>query len=783
MVFFFLTAIGAGGALAFYLVSLRALPPVESLLDHPPAVSTKVFADGGELLGEFRVERGVHVPLKQIPKGLIQAVLAVEDARFYEHKGLSYWGMLRAALHNLWRGEIKEGGSTITQQLAKVMFLTPERSLTRKIREIVLARRIEARLAKDQIFEIYLNKIYFGHGAYGVEMAARTYFGKPVGELTLAETAVLAGIPKSPTYYSPYNDAERAKQRQIHVLRRMEEEGFLKPKEVERALKQPLQLRNLRTREEIAPYFLDHIRKYLEETYGEERIYREGLHVHTTLDATLQRAAVRALQEGLREVDKRQGFRGPIGRKELKKGKVVEEGGVQPTLLTPGEILTGTVLDVSAAAAKVKARGSIGRMGKEEMRWALEGFAAKKKKKPGQAGPADLLKPGDQIHVRVKAPGSRGKEAVFSLEQEPQVEGALICLEPATGYIRALVGGYHYVRSEFNRAMLARRQAGSAFKPIVYATAIERGLAPASILLDTPVKYDDTELKPGWKPENYDRQYWGPISLRTALAYSRNVITIKLLESIGIEHVLGMAKRLGMAGPFPRDLTLALGSGSVTPLELTAAFAAVANQGVWAEPMGIKYVTDGKGRILESRAPRMQEVMSRETAYLLTSMLEDVVRYGTGQRAKALGRPVAGKTGTTNNYMDAWFVGFTPYLAAGVWVGYDDNRSLGNKETGARAASPIWVAFMQESLKEQPADGFPPPDGIIYSAVDPKTGLLASPEVGEEVREVFRKRHEPRGYTSLAERARLAERASAELARADAKPSRPAAPGSPTDSD
>ncbi|MEK6691876.1 MAG: PBP1A family penicillin-binding protein [Nitrospirota bacterium] len=760
------------GAGTFYILT-SDLPGVGFLKNQQIPGGTKVYSDDEQLIGEFRIEKGIPVRLKDIDKDLVNAVLAIEDSRFYRHKGLDHIAIARALLKDIISIEIKEGGSTITQQLAKVLFLTPERSLQRKIKEAVLALRIEGSLSKDQILELYLNKIYFGHGAYGVEMASRTYFGKSVGRLSLAESAMLAGLIRAPNVYSPYNDLSKARYRQLTVLKRMKEEGLIKSQDVEKAWKQPIYLLSLREKVNNAPYFLEYIRQYLEGKYGTEMVYKGGLNVYTTLNREMQAIAVRSLQEGLRELDKRQGYRGPIARKEIDptKTKVSDEEDIfKPVMMTEGDIFNGTVVKVIPEYAVVKARGLTGKIRTEDMLWAgrrAEGGTVREIKSPKTT---DILKVGDVVKVRLKSVKGKSRDVSFALEQDPLVEGAIIAMEAPTGFIKVMVGGYNYQRSEFNRAVQANRQAGSAFKPIVFASALDNGFTPASVVVDEPVTYDETLLKPGWSPENYDGKYYGPTRLRTALIYSRNVVTVRLLEMIGIKSVIELATRLGIRRDLPYDLTLGLGSLSVSPLELTSAYSAFANGGLKMEPQAVRYITDSKGYLLESNEPQGEQVISPQTAFLMTSMMEDVVKQGTGWRAKALGRPVAGKTGTTNDYIDAWFIGYTPRLVTGVWVGFDNRQSLGKQETGARAASPIWVKFMDRVMKDRAVEDFSIPPDIVMTEIDAETGLLPVTEIsteigsipvkwgGEVITEFFKKGTAPTEYAPpVEERPRVAE--------------------------
>ncbi|HCC69408.1 MAG TPA: penicillin-binding protein [Nitrospiraceae bacterium] len=741
LIFALSTGIAAGG----YLALTRDIPKVEELKDSRPLKGTQVYADDYTLIGEFKIERGVFVPLEEMPESLINAVVAVEDSRFWTHKGLDYIAITRALIKTVLAGRIKEGGSTITQQLAKVIFLTPERTIQRKLKEAALAFRIEKHLSKREILELYLNTVYFGHGAHGIEMAAMTYFGKSIRNITLPEAALLVGLIRAPNTYSPYNNLERAKMRQRIALQRMQEEGYISRADMDRAYKQPLHLSNLRRGHNAHNYFLEHVRRYLVDKYGAETVYKGGLRVYTTLNKDMQRFAVKALQDGLRQIDKRQGFRGPVGHRDIDPKKELKEKEPFPrVIINPGELLTGTVLKVSPSEAIIKARGVTGKLLLSDAIWASrlinsEGRVLREFK---NLKLTNILKAGDIIRVRVKA--IRGKEALFLLEQDPLVEGAVVAIEPSTGFIRAMVGGYDFSKSEFNRATLAKRQPGSAFKPIIYAAAIDNGFTPASVIVDEPVSYPQPFLGV-WTPENYDRKYLGPTRLRDALTYSRNIVTVRLLENLGIKRAIDFSLSLGIKGPFPHNLTLALGTLSVSPLELASAFSVFANEGVKMEPIAIKYITDKNGNILESNEPKGNSAISPQTAFLVTSMMEDVVKRGTGWRAKSLNRPVAGKTGTTNEYKDAWFVGFSPNLAVCVWVGFDDMRTMGTKETGARAASPIWVNFMKDAIKNDEPRPFPIPEGIMTAEIDPNTGLLATAET-EALVEFFKVGTVPQGY-------------------------------------
>jgi penicillin-binding protein 1A len=606
--------VGSGvgvAALWAFTVLPRSLPNVAALESFQPMQGTKVYDDNDELITEFHVERRIFVPLSHIPRSLRDAVLATEDRRFYSHWGIDPIGIGRAVWQNYRRGRIVEGGSTITQQLTKVLFLTPDKSLERKLKEAILALELERRYSKDRILEMYLNQVYFGHGAYGVEAAARTYFGKSVSELTVRESALIAGLPRAPSAYSPFDHGEAAKRRREVVFRRLVEYGALKEAEAKRLARSDLGLIPPERRRTTGQYFLEYVQQTLEQKYGADMVFKGGLNVYTTLNPTMQLAAEQSLREGLR---------------------------------------------------------------------ALE--ARSKTTRPGE-----------------------------------HPEGAVVSIETQTGYVRALVGGYDFFRSEFNRAVQARRQPGSAFKPFVYIAALEAGFTAASRVEDAPVSYS---IGGGnvWKPENYDRRYRGPTTLQQALEESVNVVTVKLQERVGVNRTVQVARRLGVTSPLDVNLSMALGTSDLTLLEMTSAYGALANQGVWMPPTTIRYVTNANGQLLEEHVPQGREALAPEMAYLATHMLRGVVERGTGQAAKSLGRPIAAKTGTTNDYSNAWFIGFTPRMATGVWVGYDRPRSLGKDETGSRVAVPIWISYMGKVLGDSPRDDFPVPERVVLVPID-----------------------------------------------------------------
>ncbi len=608
----------AAGVSAFWVLTIlpRSLPSVTQLESFEPSVGSKIYDENDEQITEFHVERRIFVSLSQMPPTLKEAVLATEDARFYSHFGVDPIGIARAIYQNFRRGRIVEGGSTITQQLAKVLFLTPDRSLDRKLKEAVLAVELERRYSKDRILEMYLNQIYFGHGAFGVEAAARTFFGKGVSELTPIECLLLAGLPKAPSTYSPFDHSEASLRRRSVVLARMVDTGMLKPAQAKRLAEATIGLVPPERRRTTGQYYLEYVQQYLEAQFGADLVFKGGLHVYTTLSPTLQLKAEASLRDGLRALETRRA-------------------------------------------------------------------------------------------------SSAGKDA----PPPERPEGALLAIEPQTGYIRAMVGGYDFFKSEFNRAVQARRQPGSAFKPFVYMAALESGQTPASVVDDSPIQYPLAGGKI-WKPDNYDRKFRGPITYQQALEESINVAAIKVQERTGIRHTVDIARRLGVDSPLQENLSIALGTSDLTLLELTSAYGALANQGVWVKPTAIRYVLDAQHKLLEENVPQGRQALPADLAYVTLHMMKGTVLRGTGQAASALGRPVAAKTGTTNDYSNAWFIGFTPTLATGVWVGYDRPRSLGKDETGSRVAVPIWTTFMKEALAGKPIEDFPIPEGVVVVPVD-----------------------------------------------------------------
>lgn len=756
-------------AIILFLYYSTNLPDFKPLKERSYNAHSIVYSEDDEIVGKFLLDNRIPVAYERIPKTLIQAFIAAEDSEFFHHKGIDYKGIIRASLKNLIAGRIVQGGSTITQQVAKTFFLTPKKSFIRKLKEIAYAFGLEKTLTKEEILTIYLNNIYLGNGAYGVEAASENYFNKRVEQLNLAEAAMLAGLVKAPTRYSPINNFKRAKERQLYVLTRMVDLGFISEYQKENALKTPIKIQSKESAFfSKAPYFTEFIRHLIEKKYGKEKLYQEGLRIYTTLNLNLQRHAQRALEIGLRELDKRQGFRGPIYTvspgelKDLLKRK-------KPLLdsLSPKEIYEGIIIgkDDSKKFYTVWIEDRKAILPYSEMLWALKVKPTSTFKPQKIKSPGDLLKQGDVVHVRIKEIQKKD-QIILSLEQEPIVQGALLCMDPKTGYVKAMVGGRDFSESQFNRAIYSKRQPGSAFKPFIYAAALEKGFTPSTILMDSPVEYGDPDGSNYWAPKNYDKNFKGPITLRNALAHSRNVVTVKILEDIGIGYALKFIKRLGIETPIKRDLSIALGTSGVSMLEMVSGFSIFANGGERITPIFIRKIVTMKGEVLEENYPfyegeeseenegeneeeneeerrhvstpiTRERVLSPQISYLMTHLLEGVIQHGTGQRAKVLGRPVAGKTGTSSDFADAWFIGYTPSLIAGVWVGFDDKTSLGSNETGARAALPIWIYFMSNALKGMPIEVFKPPEGIKFVKVDLETGLPVNGDTKQSILEAF----------------------------------------------
>jgi penicillin-binding protein 1A len=739
--------LGVAGYL-FYL--LARLPKVDRLADYKPPIVSQVFGDDGSLVGEFYLERRIVVPVNRMPRKLIQAFVAAEDANFYSHGGIDYFGIIRAAVKNVLSMRKKEGASTITQQVTKSMLLTSEKKFSRKIKEAILAKRMEEKLTKDEILYLYLNQIYLGGGAYGVQAAAETYFGKNVDQLNLAEMALLAGLPKAPNAYSPIKHLDRARERQAYVLDRMVKEAYITQAEADHARNTTLTIHPMKkVNNDQSAYFLECLRVQLEQRYGEDQLYKGGLKIYTTMNAGMQRAAYESIRTGLKVVDKRQGFRG--AEKYLKEEDVdafcnkVEEN-IDSAVLKTGETYQGVVVAVnpSKGEAIVRVGERKGILGRKNMSWAGRVGMVNSYGKPEKANKTLTL--GSVIEVMVVSPEINKEGAQFALDQVPEVQAALVAIDPRTGGVKAMVGGYDFKKSQFNRAMQSKRNAGSAFKPIIYAAALDKGLTPATVIEDSPVEYPDG-AGGTWKPKNYDGIFRGPVTMREALTNSINIVSVKIMDQIGASYAAEYAKKLGFTSQIPANLALALGAASVSPLELTSAYAIFANKGISLPSSLITKVTDNDGAILEQRSdPVPIPVVSPETSYVITNLMQSVVSSGTGHRASIIGRPVAGKTGTTNDSKDAWFVGYIPQLVAGVWVGYDQERSLGAGGSGGQAAAPIWAEFMQKSVSGLPVEDFAAPENVSFVLINPRTGKLAREGAPGAIMECFIKGTEPALY-------------------------------------
>ena len=752
LAFIALVGVFASGV-GLYIHLSGDLPKISSLADYQPSVITTVYSDDNRKIAEFYKERRIVLPLSKMPKMLIEAFVAAEDARFYKHKGIDFLSIVRAFFKNLEAGTIVQGGSTITQQVTKSFLLTPERSYRRKMKEAILAYRIDKAFTKKEILFLYLNQIYLGHGAYGVQAAAENYFDKSVEDMNLAECAMLAGLPQAPSRYSPFRHPNRAKERQIYVLNRMVTERYITSAQAAEAM--DLQL-DIKPRKNWyigkVPFYTEHIRRMLEETYGPEMLYTGGLKVYTTVNVDMQKIAREEVQKGLNDLDKRQGFRGPLMQlkpEEIESFSSELQAEFDKAPLAKGQKARGVVIEVddSGKAAYVRMGNSRGRIDLESMRWARRPDPEVAYYERRIDRPSDALDAGDVIEVAVEGREPESDTWILHLEQRPIAQAAMLCIEEGTGEVKAMVGGLDFKDSQFNRAVQSRRQPGSAFKPVIYAAAIDKEFTPASIIIDSPIVFEDTERAFVWKPRNYKEKFYGPTRLREALAKSRNVVTIKLLREIGIDYLIDYSRKLGITAELSRDLSIALGSSGVSLLELVNAYAIFSNQGYRVEPVFIRRIQDRNENVIYEADPLKEKVIDKPTAYIMTNLLEGVVKHGTGHRTKALRRPAAGKTGTTNNLFDAWFVGYTPQYITGTWVGFDDERSLGKGETGSRSASPIWLGFMKRIHEGLPIEVFPVPEGIVFSKIDAETGLLPIPESAETIFECFKEGTVPTEYT------------------------------------
>jgi penicillin-binding protein 1A len=810
----FLLMLGGGGLFWYFS---RSLPNIITVADYRPAVVSQITAVGGPapvVFGEFYKERRYLIPYERIPEKLVQAVISAEDDQFFTHQGINLASIIRAAIVNARAGHVVQGGSTITQQVAKSLLLTPDRTFVRKAKELILASQIERNLTKQQILYLYLNQIYLGHGAYGVQAAAKVFFDKDVSALSIAECAMVAGMPQAPGKFSPHLNPKKAKERQIYVLRRMLENHYISQKEYESAVREELKVHDsVDVNPKYSPYFVETIRRQLVDKYGDRALYEDGLQVTVDVDPALFKVAGQAVREGLRAIDRRNGYRGPIKRlkKEEEVRKWIERERVrlvmtelgydvlmpegrldtlqavklagmkeESDLLKTSSVYQGVVTDYD-----LKAKTAIVNVGEvkaeipfSELTWA----------RPGVKEASQVLAKGDVVQIRILR--RDGERVIAALDQDTEIQGALYALDGTTGQVLAIEGGFNFEKSEFNRALQAQRQMGSAFKPMIFSAALEKGYTPATIIVDAPIVYNDEETGK-WKPANFEEKFYGDTTFRQALIKSRNIPTIKILQDVGVSYMIEFAKRIGIPTALPNDLSISLGSGTISLAELTRAYAVYPRLGRKITPIYYTSVHDRDGKLLEENTPvkkrSIEEVMrtiasetppassdegARDTAtnaatvmpklptyplrsdpdqvmdprvaFVATHLMSEVVNFGTGHEAKQLGRPAAGKTGTTNDYQDAWFMGFTANVVAGAWVGYDTAKPIGKGETGARAALPIWLGFMKEAVKNQPETDFQVPPGVVFASIHPQTGKLAPPNASYAIKEAFIEGTEPR---------------------------------------
>jgi penicillin-binding protein 1A len=715
-----LLAVGVGALGGLIFVYSSDLPQVRQLEDYRPDVITELYADDGTPIGSFALERRVIVNYDQIPPALRDAVISIEDRHFESHWGVDVLRILRAAATDLIEWRKAQGASTLTQQLSRMLFLTPEKSFRRKFQEALLAIQIERHFTKPQIFTMYANQVSLGHGNFGFAAAAQFYFGKPLNQLTLPEAALLAGLPKTPTAYSPLLHPDPALARRNQVLAAMRETGKITEAQYRQARAAPLGLNIQRWNNNIAPYFVEDVRQYLEKKYGTETVQERGLRVYTTVNLRLQRAAEEALRKGLRVDDKRRGWRGP--EMNILKNPPLLSDGQRATLatythedwkkpLTAEALVHGLVMDVKPGYALVRFGAATARVTPADFAWTRK------------ANATAVFAPGDVDLFLVKE--IRGQTLRVTLDQEPDVQGALVAIENSTGAIKAMVGGYDFEKSKYNHARQAERQAGSSFKIYVYAQALLDGEKPFDKILDAPVSYSSSSGV--WAPRNFDLKFEGNITLLRALAESRNVPAVRLLARVGVDKVIKLCRKFGITSRLTPNLPLALGASDLTLLEHTAAFTVFPNDGVLIAPHTISRVTTYDGRVIDDYSPDVRDVLPAPVARLMVSMLREVVNSGTAIKAKSLKRPLAGKTGTTNDFVDAWFLGFSPSLTCGVWVGFDDRRTLGPREEGAHVALPIWMDFMEAALKDKPVEDFA--NSPLLTRPEQVEQILASAEV------------------------------------------------------
>jgi len=794
--------LGGVGAYVVYRNIESQLPDIDLLLDVRYQIPMSLYSRDGKLIGQFGEKKRSPLGIAEIPLQTTRAFLAAEDDRFFEHPGVDYQGLLRAVFEFVRTGEKRQGGSTITMQVARNFFLSSEKTVFRKLTEIMLAMRIEAKLPKEQILELYLNKIYFGHHAYGIEAAAQIYYGKSVAELTLGETAMIAGLPKAPSSFNPIANPERALLRRNYVLRRMLKLQYIDDAQFNTAMAEPVHASlHFPAIELDAPYTAEMVRADMFQRYGEEA-YTAGYKVYTTLDSRLQTAADKALRQALHEYDERHGYRGTKQRIDLKQFKTDKEWDEQ-LADTPeeGDTLPGIVLAVKERSADVYlGRSGLVQVNWEGIKWARK-YLNQDSQGPSPRSAKDVLKVGEIIRLRLQDNGE------WALTQTPKVEGALVSIDPKNGAILAMSGGFDFYHSSFNRVTQAQRQPGSGFKPVLYAAALDAGYTPASVINDAPIVFHDPSMAGGaWRPQNYSGRYYGPTRLREALVKSRNLVSIRLLQEIGLDKAIDTAKLFGFAeSDLPRSLSLALGSGTATPLKMAQVYAVFANGGFRVEPYLIERIETQDGGIPFQATPQVAcplcdggenepaanaapRALTPQVHFMINSMLQDVVRYGTATKALELGRmDLAGKTGTTNEQRDAWFDGYAPAgieiqkaparsekvgpprpegeveadkapekraagLVAVSWLGFDSPKPLGEGETGGHTALPMWMYFMQEALKDVPESSFPLPEGLVEARISASSGLLSKGKGANAIMEYYPPDLAPKRYTAPAKK-------------------------------
>ena len=728
LVILFIVAAVLGTASGVIFAYAGDNPRISQLDDYAPSTISRIYGANGEIVGEFAIQRREVVPYEAISPKLRQAILAAEDAEFETHPGISIPRIVAALIKDIMEGRKAAGASTLTQQLARKLFLTDEKTWERKIREAMLAIQIEKRYTKREIFTLYANQMYFGHGVYGVEAASRLYFGKSAKDLELEEAALIAGILQSNVRQSPYVNMEAAVRRRNYALTRMADVGYITHEQAEESKKKPIITRGEPSGlPSVAPYFVEEVRKELEQRYGAKQLYENGLSIQTALDVKLQEAANHALDDGLRRIDKARGWRKPS--RNVGHGATPGNTDVLAKYkharwdrpMRAGQVVPAVVTAVDASIIQARAGALTVAIDKKGFAWTR------------RTSGTQLVSRGDLIEVRLTGLDETAKTAAATLEQQPMVEGAVLAIDNRTGQIKAMVGGQSFERSKFNRATQALRQVGSAFKPFVYTAAIDRGYTPASVLMDEPSSFFAGPNQPLYSPGNYDRKFEGPVTLRRALEQSRNVPAVRMMEQLGPKQVIMYARRLGLESPLPPYLPIALGAAEATLVEMTSAYSVYPNQGVRMEPYTIQKVTDREGNVLEENRPEPKDAIRADTAFVITNLLRGVVQRGTATKANALDWPVGGKTGTTDDYTDAWFIGFDPDITIGVWVGHDLKKTIGRDMTGGDAALPIWIDIMKAWIGDRKeAPKFQPPGNIVFVTAENGTSeaYIAGTEPG-----------------------------------------------------